>query len=74
MVRALDGREAIIPNECLIATTVLNHSRSNRHIRIALDLQIAYRSDRQPAMQLMEEAVRIRPLLYTCTNVVIRPI
>ena len=66
VVRALDGREAIIPNEWLIATTVLNHFRSNRHIRIALDLQIAYRSDRQPAMLLMEEAARIRPLLYTC--------
>ncbi|MGP1679191.1 MAG: mechanosensitive ion channel family protein [Burkholderiales bacterium] len=58
VVRALDGREAIIPNELLIATTVLNHSYSNRHIRIALDLQIAYRSDLQRAMQLMEEAAR----------------
>lgn len=58
VVRALDGREAIIPNELLIATTVLNHSYSNRQIRLALDLQIAYRSDLQRAMQLMEEAAR----------------
>ena len=58
VVRALDGREAIIPNELLIATTVLNHSYSNRQIRIALALQIAYRSDLQRAMQLMEEAAR----------------
>ena len=58
VVRALDGREAIIPNELLIATTVLNHSYSNRHIRLALALQVAYRSDLQQAMQLMEEAAR----------------
>ena len=58
VVRALDGREAIIPNELLIATTVLNHSYSNRHIRLALALQISYRSDPQRAMQLMEEVAR----------------
>ncbi len=58
VVRALDGREAIIPNEMLIATTVLNHSYSNRQIRLALDLQIAYRSDVKQAMQLMEAAAR----------------
>ncbi|MDP2639296.1 MAG: mechanosensitive ion channel [Betaproteobacteria bacterium] len=58
VVRALDGREAIIPNELLIATTVLNHSYSNRQIRLGLDLRIAYRSDLQRAMQLMEEAAR----------------
>ena len=56
VVRALDGREAIIPNELLIATTVLNHSYSNRQIRLALDIQIAYRSDVKRAMQLMEAA------------------
>ncbi|MBK5103666.1 MAG: mechanosensitive ion channel [Burkholderiales bacterium] len=61
VVRALDGREAIIPNELLIATTVLNHSYSNRQIRLGLDLQIAYRSDLQRAMQLMEEAARKHP-------------
>ena len=58
VVRAGDGREAIIPNELLIATTVLNHSYSNRHIRLALALQISYRSEPQRAMQLMEEVAR----------------
>ena len=58
VVRAADGREAIIPNELLITTTVLNHSYSNRQIRFALALQIAYRSDLQRAMQMMEEAAR----------------
>ncbi|TSA10855.1 MAG: mechanosensitive ion channel protein MscS [Betaproteobacteria bacterium] len=61
VVRSLDGREAIIPNELLITTTVLNHSYSNRQIRLALDLQIAYRSDLQLAMKLMEEAASRHP-------------
>ncbi len=61
VVRALDGREAIIPNELLISTTVLNHSYSNRQIRLGLDLQIAYRSDLQKAMQLLEEVAGKQP-------------
>jgi small-conductance mechanosensitive channel len=58
VVRALDGREAIIPNELLIATTVLNHSYSNRQVRLALPIQVAYRSDLEQAMKLMVEAAR----------------
>jgi len=58
VVRALDGREAIIPNELLIATTVLNHSYSNRQIRLALPIQVAYRSDLEQAMKLMEEVAQ----------------
>jgi small-conductance mechanosensitive channel len=58
VVRALDGREAIIPNEMLITTTVLNHSYSNRQIRLALPVQISYRSDPERAMRLMEDVAR----------------
>ncbi len=61
VVRAFDGREAIIPNELLIATTVLNHSYSNRQIRLALALQVAYRSDLQRAMQIMQEVAGKHP-------------
>jgi small-conductance mechanosensitive channel len=56
VVRAGDGREAIIPNELLIATTVLNHSYSNRQIRLALQVQVGYKGDPERAMRLMEEA------------------
>jgi len=58
VVRAGDGREAIIPNELLIATTVLNHSYSNRQIRLALPVQVGYQSDLQLAMRLLEEVAR----------------
>ena len=61
VVRALDGREAIIPNETLIATTVLNHSYSNRQIRLPIQVQVAYKDDPARAMRLMEEAARKNP-------------
>ena len=35
VVRSLDGNEAIVPNETLVTTTVLNHSFTNRDVRIA---------------------------------------
>ena len=56
VVRAGDGREAIIPNEMLITTTVLNHSYSNRQIRLAIQVQVGYKGDPERAMRLMEEA------------------
>jgi small-conductance mechanosensitive channel len=61
VVRALDGREAIIPNEMLITTTVLNHSYSNRQIRLAIQVQVGYRGDPERAMRLMEAAAGKHP-------------
>lgn len=39
-----DGTEALIPNEALITSTVVNQSYSDRLIRIALPIQVAYGS------------------------------
>ncbi|MBI5909796.1 MAG: mechanosensitive ion channel [Betaproteobacteria bacterium] len=61
VVRAFDGREAIIPNEMLITTTVQNHSYSNRQIRLAIQVQVGYKSDPERAMRLMEEAAVKHP-------------
>ena len=61
VVRALDGREAIIPNEMLITTTVLNHSYSSRQIRVALQVQVAYKDDPEQAIRLLEEVARRHP-------------
>jgi small-conductance mechanosensitive channel len=51
-----DGTEAIIPNETLVSSTVINHSFSNRKIRIAIPVQISYQSDLQRAMEIMKLA------------------
>jgi len=61
VVRSLDGVEAIVPNETLVTTTVLNHSYSSREIKIGLPIQISYDSDLQLAMKLMEQVALGEP-------------
>jgi small-conductance mechanosensitive channel len=57
-VRSLDGVEAIVPNETLVTTTVLNHSYTTRNVRLAVQVQVSYDSDVDRALALMEEAAR----------------
>ena len=61
VLKALDGTEAIIPNETLITSTVVNHSFSTRQVRINLPLQISYESSLEQAMALMCEAAAANP-------------
>lgn len=61
VVRALDGREAIIPNEVLITSKVLNHSYTDRKVREALQVQIGYRSDVERALRLIVEIAARHP-------------
>lgn len=61
VVRALDGREAIIPNELLITTKVLNHSYTDNKVRHALDVQVAYGADIERALRLMEAIAAEQP-------------
>lgn len=58
VVRSLDGIEAIVPNETLVTTTVLNHSYTSRDVRVAISVQVSYDTDVEHAMSLMEEAAR----------------
>jgi small-conductance mechanosensitive channel len=55
VVRSLDGVEAIVPNETLVTTTVLNHSYSSREIKIGVPIQISYDSDLDLAIRLMTQ-------------------
>lgn len=56
VVRSLDGVEAIVPNETLVTTTVLNHSYTSKNARVALTLQISYDSDIELALKIMTDA------------------
>jgi small-conductance mechanosensitive channel len=56
VVRSLTGQEALIPNEAIIASTVINHSYSDPRVRLALPIQISYQSDLDTAMRIMEDA------------------
>lgn len=61
VVRSLDGVEAIVPNETLVITTVLNHSSTTRELRIGIALQIAFNADVDRAIAIMEDAARTEP-------------
>jgi len=61
VVRSLDGVEAIVPNETLVTTTVLNHSYTNRNTRLAVQVQVSYDSDIDAALALMASIARETP-------------
>ncbi len=61
VVRSLAGLEALIPNETIISSTVLNHSFSDRKVRIGLPIQVAYASDLDVARQIMVDAAKKQP-------------
>jgi small-conductance mechanosensitive channel len=68
VVRSLDGIEAVVPNETLVTTTVLNHSYTSRDIRVAVNVQVSYDSDVERALALMEEAGRAQPRVLKAPN------
>jgi small-conductance mechanosensitive channel len=61
VIKSLDGVEAIVPNETMVTTTVLNHSYSSRESKVGAILQISYDSDLDLAMRLMTEVALREP-------------
>jgi small-conductance mechanosensitive channel len=61
VLKSLDGVEAIVPNETLITTTVLNHSYTAPEVRIGIPMQVAYGTDIELALKLMIEATQPEP-------------
>lgn len=65
VLRSRDGTEAIIPNESLISSTVINHSLTNPQIRISIPVPISYQSNLEQAMTIMKEAAAKHPRVLT---------
>jgi small-conductance mechanosensitive channel len=61
VVKALDGREAIIPNETLITSTVLNHSYTDKRVRVPLQVQVGYGTEVELVLRLCEDIARAHP-------------
>jgi len=61
VVRGLNGIEAIIPNDTLVTSTVLNHSYSDRNVRVAARISIARARDVSAALRLLEEVALRSP-------------
>jgi small-conductance mechanosensitive channel len=61
VVKALDGREAIIPNDTLITSTVLNHSYTDRRVRVPLQVQVGYGTEVEPVLRMCEGIALAHP-------------
>jgi small-conductance mechanosensitive channel len=61
VVRGMGGLEAIIPNETIITSTVINHSFTDRKVRVALPLQVAYTTDLDVARKIMIDVAVATP-------------
>jgi len=61
VVKGLDGTESIIPNETVITSTVLNHSYSDRKLRVDGAVQVAYSTDVRRALEIIGEILRAHP-------------
>jgi len=61
VLRGLDGTEAIIPNETVVSSTVINHSYSDNQVRVDLPISVSYHSDVEKALALMQEAAKNHP-------------
>ena len=58
VLKKLDGTQVIVPNESLIINSVINHSFTDRNNRVLLDLQVAYESDLELVLQLMNKVAQ----------------
>jgi small-conductance mechanosensitive channel len=61
VLRGLTGVEAIVPNEVLVGSVVLNESYTDPKVRIALPVQVGYASDLERAMAILVECAQAQP-------------
>ena len=61
ILQGLDGVETVLPNEMLISGPVQNQSLSNRVVQIATQLTVAYDSDLDAVIALLEAVPREVP-------------
>ena len=61
VVRNNDGTEALIPNETVITSTVVNQSYSDPRVRVAIPVQVSYDSDLDLAMDIMRRIAAAQP-------------
>ena len=61
VLKAATGVEAIVPNEVLVGSVVLNESFTDPRVRFPLRVQVSYACDVEQAMLLMEGVARAQP-------------
>ena len=58
VVRSLAGVEAIIPNDTLITSSVVNHSYTDKRVRQAITVQAGYDNDVEHALRILVEVAK----------------
>ncbi len=58
VVRAGDGTETIIPNETMITSPVVNHSYTDKRVRVGVPVQVSYQSDLNLVGRVLVEAAQ----------------
>lgn len=58
IVRGLDGIETVVPNEMLLSGPVQNYSLTDRMLRLSTRFSVAYQSDIDAVLKLLEETAR----------------
>lgn len=61
VIRSLDGIETVVPNDILISGAVQNHSLSDRKLRLATQLTVAYETDVEMLLPKLVDVVREIP-------------
>ncbi|HEX8885233.1 MAG TPA: mechanosensitive ion channel domain-containing protein [Noviherbaspirillum sp.] len=61
VIRSLDGIETVVPNDILISGAVQNHSLSDRKLRVATQVTVAYETDIESILPKLIDAVRAIP-------------
>ena len=56
VVKSLDGTEAIIPNDTLMTTTVVNHSYTDQRVLLKLAIQVSYKSPLEQVLTMLTTA------------------
>ena len=65
VLKGMDGTEMLVPNEALIANTVVNQSYSDPSLWFALPVQVAYGTDLDHALAVLVEAAKSVPRVMT---------
>lgn len=61
LIRALNGRESVVPNELIITQRVENLTAADPKVSLALNVSVAYDSDVDRVQQILLDAATISP-------------
>jgi small-conductance mechanosensitive channel len=61
VLKGLDGIESVVPNDVLISNALQNYSLTDTSLRLATTVTVAYHSELEETMRLLEEATASVP-------------